>query len=44
MSSAGNCQWVSFTHLDQELFDGSGATKWDLIDYLDAVTLASFPA
>jgi len=28
---------VSFTHLDQELFDGSGATKRNLIDYLDAV-------
>ena len=29
---------VSFTHLDQELFDGSGATKRNLIDYLDAVS------
>jgi bifunctional non-homologous end joining protein LigD len=28
---------VSFTHLDQELFDGAGGTKRDLIDYLDAV-------
>jgi DNA ligase D len=28
---------VSFTHLDQELFDGAGATKRDLVDYLDAV-------
>jgi DNA ligase D len=28
---------VSFTHLDQELFDGAGATKRDLIDYFDAV-------
>jgi bifunctional non-homologous end joining protein LigD len=28
---------VSFTHLDQELFDGAGATKHDLIDYFDAV-------
>lgn len=28
---------VSFTHLDQDLFDGAGATKRDLIDYLDAV-------
>jgi DNA ligase D len=28
---------VSFTHLDQELFDGSGATKRNLIDYFDAV-------
>ena len=29
---------VSFTHLEQELFDGSGATKRSLIDYLDAVS------
>jgi DNA ligase D len=28
---------VSFTHLDQELFDGAGATKRDLIDYFDSV-------
>ena len=28
---------VSFTHLDQELFDGAGATKRDMINYLDAV-------
>jgi bifunctional non-homologous end joining protein LigD len=28
---------VSFTHLDQELFDRAGATKRDLVDYLDAV-------
>src|SRR6186997_697139 len=28
---------VSFTHLDQELFDGSGATKRDLINYFDSV-------
>jgi bifunctional non-homologous end joining protein LigD len=28
---------VSFTHLDQELFDGASATKRNLIDYLDAV-------
>ena len=28
---------VSFTHLDQELFDGAGATKRDLVDYLDAM-------
>ncbi|HJV13118.1 MAG TPA: non-homologous end-joining DNA ligase [Propionibacteriaceae bacterium] len=28
---------VSFTHLDQELFDKAAATKRDLIDYLDAV-------
>ena len=29
---------ISFTHLEQELFDGSGATKRSLIDYLDAVS------
>jgi DNA ligase D-like protein (predicted polymerase) len=28
---------VSLTNLDQELFEGAGATKRDLIDYLDAV-------
>ncbi|HJY44628.1 MAG TPA: ATP-dependent DNA ligase, partial [Propionibacteriaceae bacterium] len=34
---------VSFTHLDQELFDGAGATKRDLIDYLDAVHACMLP-
>ena len=28
---------VSLTNLDGPLFDGSGATKRDLVDYLDAV-------
>jgi bifunctional non-homologous end joining protein LigD len=28
---------VTLTHLDQPLFDGAGATKRDLVDYLDAV-------
>ena len=28
---------VSFTHLDQQLFDGADATKRDLVDYFDAV-------
>src|SRR4051812_38122062 len=28
---------VELTNLDQPLFDGAGATKRDLIDYLDAV-------
>ncbi|MFD2767247.1 DNA polymerase domain-containing protein [Micromonospora eburnea] len=28
---------VSLTNLDQPLFDGAGATKRDLVDYLDAV-------
>ena len=34
---------VSFTHLDQELFDESGATKRNLIDYLDAVQARILP-
>ena len=29
---------VSFTNLDQELFNGAGATKGDLVEYLDAVS------
>jgi bifunctional non-homologous end joining protein LigD len=29
---------VSFTHLDDPLFDGADATKRDLVDYLDAVS------
>ncbi|TMK88404.1 MAG: ATP-dependent DNA ligase [Actinobacteria bacterium] len=28
---------VTFTHLDEPLFDGAGATKRDLVDYLDGV-------
>ena len=28
---------VALTHLDQPLFDGAGATKRDLVNYLDAV-------
>ncbi len=28
---------VEFTNLDQPLFDGAGATKRDLVDYLDSV-------
>ena len=28
---------VSLTNLDQPLFDHAGATKRDLVDYLDAV-------
>jgi bifunctional non-homologous end joining protein LigD len=34
---------VSFTHLDQELFDKSGATKRDVIDYFDAVHARILP-
>jgi DNA ligase D len=29
---------VELTHLDEPLFDGAGATKRDLVDYLDAVS------
>src|SRR6516225_10467804 len=29
---------VTLTHLDEPLFDEAGATKRDLVDYLDAVT------
>ena len=29
---------VALTHLDERLFDGAGATKRDLVDYLDAVS------
>ncbi|GAA3606785.1 DNA polymerase domain-containing protein [Microlunatus ginsengisoli] len=29
---------ISFSHLDAELFDGAGATKRALVDYLDAVS------
>src|SRR2546421_1794912 len=34
---------VSLTHLDEPLFDGSGATKRDLVDYLDAVSVLILP-
>ena len=38
-SGRGLCQaaGVEITHPDQELFDGAGATKRDLVDYLAAV-------
>jgi bifunctional non-homologous end joining protein LigD len=35
---------VTFTNLDQPLFDGSGAAKGDLVDYLDAVHDRIIPA
>ena len=35
---------VPLTHLDQELFDGAGATKRQLIDYLDQVSELILPA
>jgi bifunctional non-homologous end joining protein LigD len=44
MSGEGDVRdGVSFTHLDQELFDGAGATKRDLIDYFDAVSAGMLP-
>lgn len=39
MSGAGEQrEGLTFTHLDEELFDGAGATKRDLIDYVDAMS------
>ncbi|MER7416336.1 non-homologous end-joining DNA ligase [Micromonospora peucetia] len=35
---------VSLTNLDQPLFDGAGATKRDLVDYLDAVRERILPS
>jgi bifunctional non-homologous end joining protein LigD len=35
---------VPLTNLDQPLFDGAGATKGDLVDYLDAVSERIIPA
>src|ERR1041384_848954 len=35
---------VSLTNLDQALFEGSSATKRDLVDYLDAVHDRIIPA
>jgi bifunctional non-homologous end joining protein LigD len=35
---------VELTNLDQQLFDGSSATKRDLIDYLDAMADRMIPA
>ncbi|HYI54209.1 MAG TPA: ATP-dependent DNA ligase, partial [Microlunatus sp.] len=34
---------ISFSHLDQELFDGAGATKRDLVDYLEAIAERMLP-
>lgn len=34
---------VTFSHLDQELFDGAGATKRDLVDYLDQISERLLP-
>lgn len=38
MSGGEQRDGVSLTNLDQSLFDGSDATKRDLVDYLDAVS------
>ncbi len=35
---------VELKHLDSELFDGAGATKRDLVDYLDAVADRLWPS
>ncbi|HEY5017051.1 MAG TPA: ATP-dependent DNA ligase [Streptosporangiaceae bacterium] len=37
MSAGETRDGVSLTHLDQPLFDEAGATKGDLVEYLDAV-------
>ncbi|WP_220183299.1 hypothetical protein [Sphaerisporangium album] len=37
MTSDETRDGVPLTNLDQPLFDGAGATKRDLVDYLDAV-------
>jgi len=34
---------VKLTHLDETLFDGAGATKRDLVDYLEAVSELLLP-
>src|SRR6266702_1797896 len=34
---------VSLTHLDEPLFDGAGATKRELVDYLEAVSALLLP-
>ena len=35
---------ISFSHLDETLFDGADATKGDLVDYLDGVSEQIIPA
>ena len=34
---------MEITHPDQELFDGAGATKRDLVDYLAALAYRILP-
>jgi bifunctional non-homologous end joining protein LigD len=44
MTGAGEQrEGVTFSHLDQELFDGAGATKRDLVDYLDRMSERMLP-
>ena len=43
MSGGEQRHGVSLTNLDQPLFDGSNATKRDLVDYLDAVAERILP-
>ena len=42
--SDGTRAGVSLTHLDDPLFDDAGATKRDLVDYLDGVRDLIIPA
>jgi DNA primase len=44
MSSEETRDGVALTNLDQPLFEGAGATKRDLVDYLDAVRDRILPA
>jgi len=43
MSEAEERDGVALTNLDQPLFDGAGATKRDLVDYLDAMSALVVP-
>ena len=43
MGSSEEREGVAFSHLDQDLFDGAGATKRDLVDYLDAMSTRILP-
>ncbi|MEV6929056.1 ATP-dependent DNA ligase [Dactylosporangium sp. NPDC051485] len=44
MSSGEERDGVTLTNLDQPIFEGAGATKRDLVDYLDAVRDRILPA
>ena len=43
MRDDGTQEGVSFTNLDEPLFEGAGATKRDLVDYLSAVATRIIP-